>query len=1134
MDRLVFRLRQLPQDADRLDAVQLLSKSLDIPPSAVHVLSLARSADPWVPSKTATLQFEEAIAVQEILERNEKGNIAKSGDEWIVRVENLKDSLVLDTHFRGLTPLYDPRVHIADCIAISGLSSHPFGSWQSKGASKRFMWIRDALPKSLPAIRPILYGYDTTLVNSNSFQSILDLALGLLNQIKANGWNSPTSKPLVFLAHSLGGIVLKQAFVSLANSMQRDDLLRNAIKGAIFFGVPNLGMEQSHLLAMVNGQPNAAIIADLSVNSQYLCQLDKQFSGIAYLQGVQLYWAYETRKSPTVIRNLEGAWERTGAEEILVTQRSAARGLYQVHSRSHSIFPINENHSNMVKFSENDPDYNIVVDKLVQIVAQLKAVAADISQSLDAPKRDFRLEQIEDKFRNTFDWVYDPQEPGFNRWLQKGAGLFWINGKPGSGKSTLMKFIFQDSRTKELLSDWRTSAVQIHASFFFHYRGTAMQKSFEGLLRSVLTQIVEQCKSLTSYLSQLFGDESINSDFWTLSRLQRGLFQILEQDRVPLHICLFLDALDEYDGRLEPICKFLSDIAQIPQTATKRIQICFSSRPWDIFTREFGDCPGFSLQDFTRDDIRDYCLGSIRNERLSTAVLEDLVPELVERSKGVFLWVKLVVKDLAQAFSINTGKQELESLMRALPTELDEYYAEIIERIPHVHRWTAYAMLEIAVRSRTPLTPSKFISALSYSTLKSHTECVAAYEALRNQYLTRREGIDFESLVRHNSRKHCGGMIEIVGRRTISRDEDDNKSVQVFHQTVEDFVMSPRFKTLVLRDLAKVTIENGNSFLAKLYFEQYILDKMMKPRNWRSIEIPDLEWSFLYAQVAEDTAGRSMRYFWESVPKSLGLEIKTLLGFAVHAGLQLLFSEILAEDPEALKMSTEPLITYILRSSIPSQWVAMARLSLGAGFRMDQDPKAFSYLISRTHEYVEAISHFTTFYLDESVDMSRILLERGQSPEVDVQVVKGRLWVIKCKPLHISPLGVAKLLLEHGANVNALDSRGQTPLDYKFGSEVNAGKRFKGMPIVHYIAHRKHGSDRLRERPSYVERYELICLLVSKGGATRKTQTRTIRSVLQEYAEDGWETEALYRALLPAPTSSSKSFLSRFVKFSQS
>jgi hypothetical protein len=56
---------------------------------------------------------------------------------------------------------------------------------------------------------------------------------------------------------------------------------------------------------------------------------------------------------------------RTGPEEILVTPESATRGLYG--STSTSIFAINENHSDMVKFREGDPNWGVVVGKLREI-----------------------------------------------------------------------------------------------------------------------------------------------------------------------------------------------------------------------------------------------------------------------------------------------------------------------------------------------------------------------------------------------------------------------------------------------------------------------------------------------------------------------------------------------------------------------------------------------------------------------------------------------------------------------------------------------------------------------------------------------------------------------------------------------
>lgn len=162
------------------------------------------------------------------------------------------------------------------------------------------MWIRDQLPWSLPKVRPILYGYDTTLIDSHSFQSIYDLALGLVHHLRANGWASPTCKPLLFLSHSLGGIVLKQAFLLLASQIERFDPIRRAIKGAVFFGVPNFGMEQSHLAIVVEEQPNAELIGQLEVDSEDLRVLDQQFSGISYLQNCSLHWGYETESSPTL------------------------------------------------------------------------------------------------------------------------------------------------------------------------------------------------------------------------------------------------------------------------------------------------------------------------------------------------------------------------------------------------------------------------------------------------------------------------------------------------------------------------------------------------------------------------------------------------------------------------------------------------------------------------------------------------------------------------------------------------------------------------------------------------------------------------------------------------------------------
>ena len=83
----------------------------------------------------------------------------------------------IDDTFLGITPLYcsdDPNV---DIIAVPGLGSYALGSFKSNRGFE--VWLRDFLPKDIPNIRVLLYGYDTKLAESNSRSSIRDLSKSL-------------------------------------------------------------------------------------------------------------------------------------------------------------------------------------------------------------------------------------------------------------------------------------------------------------------------------------------------------------------------------------------------------------------------------------------------------------------------------------------------------------------------------------------------------------------------------------------------------------------------------------------------------------------------------------------------------------------------------------------------------------------------------------------------------------------------------------------------------------------------------------------------------------------------------------------------------------------------------------------
>lgn len=121
--------------------------------------------------------------------------------------------------------------------------------------------------------------------------------MALTAQLKAFGCSSPSAKPTAFIAHSLGGVVLKQSLVQMANSAEPDVFLLSQVREILLFGVPNRGMRIAHLLPMVSKQPNEALLNQLSEDSHYLELLDEQFGGISFLRGTHLISIFETLES---------------------------------------------------------------------------------------------------------------------------------------------------------------------------------------------------------------------------------------------------------------------------------------------------------------------------------------------------------------------------------------------------------------------------------------------------------------------------------------------------------------------------------------------------------------------------------------------------------------------------------------------------------------------------------------------------------------------------------------------------------------------------------------------------------------------------------------------------------------------
>jgi hypothetical protein len=113
-----------------------------------------------------------------------------------------------------------------------------------------------------------------------------------------------------------------------------------------------------------------------------------------------------------------------------------------------------------------------------------------------------RYSRIPKAHIKTLRWIFDAPISqctfsNFKKWLQNDSrDVYWITGKPGSGKSTLMRFLWDAPDTRQHLRQRCDGLQLVCANCFFWNPGTQIQRSLTGLLRALLHQLLSQCPEM--------------------------------------------------------------------------------------------------------------------------------------------------------------------------------------------------------------------------------------------------------------------------------------------------------------------------------------------------------------------------------------------------------------------------------------------------------------------------------------------------------------------------------------------------------------------------------------------------------------------------------------------------------------
>ncbi|KAK3168553.1 hypothetical protein OEA41_005001 [Lepraria neglecta] len=452
--------------------------------------------------------------------------------------------------------------------------------------------------------------------------------------------------------------------------------------------------------------------------------------------------------------------------------------------------------------------------------------------SLHQPEAQDRFDQVDQAYRTTFEWLLDPNETRFIKWLGTGQGIFWISGKPGSGKLKLMKYAATDPCTFENLLANDPRNRWIWAEFFFSERGKKPKKTLEGLLCRILFELLSKETRLIEFVADVIQDDTGIQELWSLISLEAALLSIIEQKKRlrSTYPCLSMrltSTAKTTHGTHWRLLETLQKLTSSTNGIIVKVLVCVSSRPGNLFEDYFQDYPGFHIYGLTQNDLQLYVHGRINTYLASR---EDLLSdddsiisinktkdEVIRRAQGVFLWVRLVMTDLIEALIDGDS-----------PGQLSQNF----------HIREAFAMLQIALATLTPLSNEEFFQAVQYT-------CAGP------------QGFDVKPPTHPEMERRlfsrCRGLLEI---RTVTHlPNSSGKVVQFLHQPVKDFLTtSSSFETI----RAKANFDpsdNGHVFLIKFRDGQQLLAFKNLSLIHATEALADLRWSemFYQARMAEET-----------------------------------------------------------------------------------------------------------------------------------------------------------------------------------------------------------------------------------------------------------------------------------------
>lgn len=580
--------------------------------------------------------------------------------------------------------------------------------------------------------------------------------------------------------------------------------------------------------------------------------------------------------------------------------------------------------------------------------------------------------------------------------------LYWITGKAGAGKSTLMKYIYSEPRTLQMLQTWAAEKPLVWAKFFFWNSGTVTQMSQEGLLRTILYDVLVQRRDLVPMAFPqrmetliLLNSHSEKKVPWKCSELLRAFRLTIREVSKTMKLALFIDGLDELNGNHSELITLIQSIQK-----SSGIKICITSRPWTVFEDAFKHEPNLTLEELTFFDIKNYASFSLSNnpgfrslQMINPNSAEDLILKVTTKASGVFLWVYLVVRSLLEGLSEGEKLSELHGRLNSLPADLEKLFWRILHQLDDVHLRRGMRLFSIVADAIQPLT----VLELSYADDDSQ-----AYPFdVPVGPLTDTQRAAKAEMMRRRLNVCTKGLLEATPSTALKSPNDDieeftqkrykvpltNSLVGYLHRTVRDFMVLRDTRRSVAKELMHPF--NANFHLCSIYI---VLLKTTMREKHHVISSGPGKWFW-------DQVTYGIEYAVRADPSATGLQFR-LLEEIDHAAGSHFRNE--GHDKAIASGNTIQNIKWHWAEKHPNfryctsflQFAVQCQLVDYVETKLIKDPEIFNkcqdpypllyYALTRYEVFWGGIDRPTCSHACPSVKLIRILLKHGADPNSKV------------------------------------------------------------------------------------------------------------------------------------------------------